>query len=253
MTSPPSPASPAPPPVPDPAARGAAAEGSPATPVPPSPVGRWFGVALAVAALAVIWYGFSTAALSSGLVGTRGALTISTCETQFGAGGGRSSGSHPTKRVRELTCEGTFRSSDGSVVDRSARLTLDGNQGGGDGDAISEIRKQDLDRGYEPGYEVDVNRSADGGLHVTSWLSIANCLCLGFFAVIVLGYSITCVGAGHFPRKGIGPSYSEGTASLPKWATNTESWLWVIGGVGLLLAIVFRVLLMFGAFASLLV
>ncbi|WP_353945060.1 hypothetical protein ABII15_28190 [Streptomyces sp. HUAS MG91] len=242
MTSSAPSASPVPPSAPD----------SAATPEPPAPIGRWFGVAVALAALAVIWYGFSTAAMSSGLVGTRGELTISTCDTQYTSGGSRSSGSHPSKRVGQLACEGTFRSSDGEVVDKSAWLVLDGNQGGGDGDAIDEIRDKGDDRGYKPGYKIDVNRSSDGGLYVTSWLSIANCLCLGFFAVIFLGYSITCVGAGHFPMKGVGPTHSQGTAMLPKWARNTESWLWFIGGVGLVLAIIFRILLMFAGFASLL-
>ncbi|MYT73296.1 MULTISPECIES: hypothetical protein [unclassified Streptomyces] len=247
-----SPASPVPPPSSASAAQQPPGEESATKPVPPSPIGRWFGVAVAVAALAVIWYGFSTAAMSSGLVGTRGELTISTCDTTYESGSSRSSGSHPSKRVRELVCEGTFRSSGGDVVDRSARLVLDGNQGGGDGDTISEIRKQDYDRGYKPGYEVSVNRSSDGDLYVTSWLSIANCLCLGFLAVIFLGYSFTCIGAGHFPKQGIGPTHSEGTAMVPKWASDTESWLWVIGGIGLVLAIVFRILLMFAGFASLL-
>ncbi|MFD8565987.1 hypothetical protein [Streptomyces sp. NPDC059639] len=245
--------SPVPPSSPASAASPSPPEQSAGTPVPPSPIGRWFGVAVAIAALAIIWYGFSTAAMSSGFVGTRGELTISKCDTEYGSGGSRSSGSHPGKRVMELACEGTFRSPDGDVVDRSAMLVLDGNQGGGDGDAISKIREQDYDRGYKPGYKVDVNRSSDGGLYVTSWLSIANCLCLGFLAMIFLGYSITCVGAGHFPKRDIGPSYSEGTATLPKWATSTENWLWVIGGIGLVLAIVFRILLMFAGFASLLI
>ncbi|MFZ3567789.1 hypothetical protein ACOKM5_12590 [Streptomyces sp. BH097] len=222
------------------------------TPVPPSPIGRWFGVALLIAALAVIWYGFSTAAMSTGVIGTRGDLTISQCETTYGSGGSsRSHSSRPSHRVTELSCAGTFRSSDGDVVDRSARLVLDGDSGSGDGDAIDKIREQDYDQGYKKGYEVPVNRSSDGSLYVTSWLSVANCLCLGFLALIFLGYSFTCIAAGHFPKKGVGPSYSEGTATLPKWLSATESWLWVIGGIGLVLAIVFRVLLMFGGFASL--
>ncbi|MET8475319.1 hypothetical protein ABZY90_14185 [Streptomyces sp. NPDC006422] len=204
-----------------------------------------------IAAIAVAWYGFSTAAMSTGLVGTRGELTISQCETTYGSDGSRSHGSRPSRRVKELDCEGTFRAS-GGVVDRSARLVLDGNQGGGDGDAITKIREQNYDQGYEKGYRIAVNRDSDGTLYVPSILSVANCLCLGFLSLIFIGYSFTCIAAGHFPKKGIGPSYSEGTATLPKWLSNTESWLWVIGGIGLVLAIVFRVLLMFGAWATLL-
>ncbi|MFD8565988.1 hypothetical protein [Streptomyces sp. NPDC059639] len=219
------------------------------SPVPPSTSSpgrgsrllfRGFGVALLVAGLFLGWYGFSTAAMSTGVVGTRGELTISTCETQYGSTGSRRHSvgvRHSTKDVKRLTCEGVVRSG-GDVVDGSARLVLSGRTGSGDRDTIDRIREQNYDQGYRKGYAVAVNRAPDSTLYVTSWTSVSNCLFLGFLAVLLLGLGFFCVTVRNAPEKSDAGPFA--------WRSTTLLWLGGIGGVGLVLSVVFRVLLMAG-------
>ncbi|MFE6889763.1 hypothetical protein [Streptomyces sp. NPDC057694] len=209
---------------------------------------RGFGVVLFVAALFLGWYGFSTAAMSTGVVGTRGELTISTCEAKYGSTSSRRHSigvRHSTDDVKRLTCNGAFRSG-GDVVDGSAQLTLSGRIGSGDSDTIDRIREQNYDLGYKKGYSVAANRAPDGTLYVTSWTSVSNCLFLGFLAVLLLGLGFFCVTVRSAPEKGDGASGTENDASGSTWRATTVLWLCGIGGVGLVLSIIFRVLLMAG-------
>ncbi|MGD6742861.1 hypothetical protein ACOKM3_13565 [Streptomyces sp. BH106] len=200
---------------------------------PPSPVGRAFGIVLVVASIIVAVITFSGAAAATGLFGTQGKLTVDKCVPKYGkgsAGGGVHSGS---KVLKGAKCTGSFRSSDGNVVDRNAEITLSGRA---DDDAINRVVR-------EKAADLEVNRASDGELSVTSLVSVANYLCVGFFFVTVLGYGLTCAVAGSFPKKGVGPSRREAEQLLPRPVKATEEWLWVIGGLGLLGSIIFRIVL----------
>ncbi|WP_306323378.1 MULTISPECIES: hypothetical protein [unclassified Streptomyces] len=194
---------------------------------PPSPVGRVFGIVLVVLTLGGMYWTFFNATMSSGYVGTQGKLVISKCvedhkESRSTRGG---------TVAYQTTCHGTFRSDDGDVVDRSAQITLSKN--GADSEAAKKVAD-------EHAGELSVNRAGNGTLSITNVESVANYLCGGFFFLLVFAYGFKCALTGSFPKKGIGPSSKQADQLIPKPLKATEEWLWVIGGIGLVLAILFR-------------
>lgn len=203
------------------------------TTAPPSPVGRAFGIVLVVASIIVAVVTFSGAAAATGLFGTQGKFTVQTCAPEYGQGNSGGSVHNGSKVLKGAKCTGSFRSSDGGTVDRTAEISLSGKA---DADAINRVVR-------EKASGLEVNRSSDGELSVTSLLSVANNLCVGFFFLMVLGYGLTCAVAGSFPKKGVGLSRREAEQLLPRPVKATEEWLWAIGGLGLLGSIVFRIVL----------
>lgn len=198
-------------------------------PVPsPSPIGRIFGIVLVVLALGGMCWTFFNATMSSGYVGSQGKLTVSKCVDDYA----QSRSSRGGRYAYQTTCHGTFRSSDGDVVDRSAQITLD--YTGGNSDVAEKATT-------EHAAEIAVNRAGNGTLAITNVEYVANYLCGGFFFVLVFAYGFKCALTGSFPKKGIGPSSKQADQLIPRGLRSTEEWLWVIGGLGLVLAILFRI------------
>lgn len=200
---------------------------------PPSPIGRIFGILLVVLTVGGMCWTFFNATMSSGYVGSHGKLAISKCVEDYK----ESKSANVGPVAYQTTCHGTFRSSDGDVVDRSAQITLSMN--GAESDAAKKVTKEHAD-------ELAVNRADSGTLAITNVESVANYLCGGFFFLLVFAYGFKCALTGSFPKKGIGPSSKQADQLIPKRLKATEEWLWVIGGIGLVLAILFR--LAVGAF-----
>ncbi|MHB9758421.1 hypothetical protein ACYBSK_28915 [Streptomyces sp. BYX5S] len=203
-------------------------EGAPVP--PPALLGRIFGLVLVALTLGGMYWTFFNAVMSSGYVGSHGNLAISKCTEEYSRSSSKysSTGEHARARV---TCHGTFRSSDGDVVDESAKITLSFQ--GADSDAARKVADDHAD-------ELAVNRADDGTLVVTNVESVANYLCGGFFFLLVFAYGFKCALTGSFPKKGIGPSAKQADQLIPKRLRSTEEWLWVIGGIGLVLSILFR-------------
>ncbi|MCX4829756.1 MULTISPECIES: hypothetical protein [unclassified Streptomyces] len=199
--------------------------------IPPSPIGRAFGIVLGVASIIAIFLTFSHATTATGLFGTPGKFTVTKCVAEYTSHASRSGGGHGGQSLKSATCTGSYRSADGKITDKETEITLHG----GDDGAYGVI--------YDNQPSLAANRSSSGELSVTNLVSVANNLCVAFFCLILLGYSITCAVAGSFPKKGIGPSHNEATRMEPPLVKATEEWLWVIGGVGLLGAIIFRIVL----------
>lgn len=217
---------------PQPSARTAANAGNTVSSVvPPSPLGRAFGIVLGVASIITIVLTFSHATTATGLFGTPGTFSVKKCTAEYESHASRRGTGHGGQSLKTVTCTGSYRSTDGKIADKDTRITLHG----GDPGAYSVV--------FDDARSLDANRSSSGELSVTNLVSVANNLCVGFFAFILLGYSITCAVAGSFPKKGIGPSHNEATRMEPPLVKATEEWLWVIGGIGLLGAIIYRIVL----------
>ncbi|MER5947747.1 hypothetical protein ABT127_16965 [Streptomyces sp. NPDC001904] len=198
---------------------------------PPALIGRIFGIVLVVLTLGGMYWTFSTAVLSSGYVGSHGDLSIGKCAVEYTT---RSSKMGTHRVQHRVTCHGVFRSSDGSVVDESAAITLGFGGSSAESDAADKVTEEKADK-------LAVNRSSNGALAITSVESVGNYLCGGFFFMLVFAYGSKCALTGSFPKKGIGPSASQADKMLPKALKATDEWLWVIGGIGLVLAILFRI------------
>ncbi|MFE6889767.1 hypothetical protein [Streptomyces sp. NPDC057694] len=202
-----------------------------ATPVPaPALIGRIFGIVLVVLTLGGMYWAFTTSVLSSGYVGSHGDLSISKCEVTY-----RSPSKSINQRARaSVLCHGVFRSSDGSVVDKSAQIRLSFGGADVESDAATKVTDEKADK-------LAVNRSVDGTLAITSAESAVNYLCGGFFFMLFFAYGSKCALTGSFPKKGVGPSASEADQLMPKSLKATWEWLFVIAGIGLVLAILFRI------------
>ncbi|MYT73295.1 MULTISPECIES: hypothetical protein [unclassified Streptomyces] len=196
---------------------------------PPALIGRIFGIVVVLLTLGGMYWTFTTSVLSSGYVGSHGDLSISQCKVTYG------SSKRSTERAPvSVTCHGAFRSSDGSVVDKSAQIHLSFGGANVESDAAEKVTTEKAEK-------LAVNRSADGTLAITSAESAVNYLCGGFFFMLFFAYGSKCALTGSFPKKGIGPSASEADQLLPKSLRATWEWVFVIGGLGLVLAVLFRI------------
>ncbi|MFJ9178731.1 hypothetical protein [Streptomyces sp. NPDC102360] len=205
---------------------------------PPALMGRIFGIVLVVLTVSGMCWTFFNATMSSGYVGSHGKLAISKCVEDYK----ESKSANVGPVAYQTTCHGTFRSSDGEVVDRSAQITLSMN--GAESEAANKVTD-------EHAKELSVNRAGNGTLAITNVESVANYLCGGFFLLLVFTYGFKCALTGSFPKKGVGPSSKQADQLIPKPLRSTEEWLWVIGGIGLVLAILFRLAVAAFGFATL--
>ncbi|MFI5657860.1 hypothetical protein [Streptomyces sp. NPDC051684] len=176
---------------------------------PPSPLGRVFGIVLVVLTVGGMCWTFFNATMSSGYVGSHGKLAVSKCAADYKEG--KSANVGPV--ACQTTCHGTFRPSDGDVVDRSAQITWSMNSA--ESDAAKKVTTEHAD-------EIAVNRADSGTRAITNVESVANYLCGGFFLLLVFTYGFKCALTGSFPKAGIGPSSKQADQLIPKQLKSTE-------------------------------